>query len=164
MDQFRNEPINLLEIGLWCPYFPGASIKAWSEYFKNSNYFGIDIVDCTQEASEKIHIGIVDQTSEAELKAYIDDKPKFKFIIDDGCHEEQAILTSLSVLFPKLENGGVYFIEDLHVVNSSIIKNMVNEGKIKTNKISKESCDYINENIKTCKFELNEKLCIIIKK
>jgi hypothetical protein len=163
MESFKNDEINFLEIGLWCPFFPGASVKAWNQYFTKMNYFGVDIVDCTHLNSEKIKISIVDQRNTLQLKNFISDKEKFKFIIDDGCHEEDAIIISLGNLFPHLESGGVYFIEDLHVVNKE------NLYKLKTKNFFSEYLNieqnkYINDNILDCHFELNDKLCVIVKK
>ena len=159
----RNDKIDLLEIGLWCPYFPGSSVRAWSRYFTNATYYGIDIVDCTQLESDTAKIAIVDQKSEEQLSNYIKDKPKFKFIIDDGCHEEDAIAISLGTLFPQLESGGVYFIEDLHVVDKTRLFNLVNKT-FTSDFISDEKVKYINDNIDKCYFTTGDKLCVIYKK
>jgi hypothetical protein len=37
---------------------------------------------------------------------------KFDFIIDDGSHRNQDILKSFNFLFPKLNEGWVYIVED----------------------------------------------------
>jgi hypothetical protein len=163
MEKYRNKEINMLEIGLWCPYFPGSSVKAWDKYFSKFNYYGIDIVDCKQLSSDRINIDIVDQKNEKQLENYLKDKPDFKFIIDDGCHEEDAITISLGTLFDKLESGGIYFIEDLHVVDKTRLYKL-KDKKFDSKFISKEKIKYINENIKECYFDCNDKLCIIIKK
>lgn len=163
MEPFRKEKINLLEIGLWCPFFPGASVKAWNEYFEKAKYYGIDIVDCRHLNSDRSQIDIVDQTSKNMLEEYIKNKPKFKFIIDDGCHEASAIIRSLASLFPHLESGGVYFIEDLHVVDKTKIYNLLDKN-FYCESLTKEENDYINQNIKNCYLFCEEKICVIIKK
>jgi hypothetical protein len=163
MKSFRNDEVNFLEIGLWCPFFPGASVKAWNEYFTKVNYFGIDIVDCTHLSDEKVKISIVDQRNVSQLKTFISDKEKFKFIIDDGCHEEDAIIISLGNLFPHLESGGVYFIEDLHVVNKENLYKLRTKNFF-SDYLTVEQNEYINDNILDCHFELEDKLCIIRKK
>ena len=163
MSDYRDKEINFLEIGLWCPYFPGASVKAWNEYFTNLNYYGIDIVDCTQLNSEKISISIVDQRNSDQINNFLSDKNKFKFIIDDGCHEEDAIIISLGNFFKSLENGGIYFIEDLHVVDKTVLYTL-KEKKFNSHYLTTEQNKYINENISDCFFELDDKLCVIIKK
>ena len=80
MEDSRDENFSMLEIGLWCPFFPGSSVKGWNEYFPNNKYYGIDIEDCTHFNNDKIQISIIDQTSEYMLTKYITDKPKQIFI------------------------------------------------------------------------------------
>lgn len=164
MEKFRDDEINMLEIGIWSPYYPGASVKAWTEYFPNANFYGVDIVeDCRQLHGGKVNIDIVDQRSEEQLQKYLLDKPKFKFIIDDGCHEEDAIIISLGTLFPHLESGGIYYIEDLHVVNKSNLYYLFYK-KFKSHYLTQDKLDYINDNIDWCSFSPDGKLCIIKKK
>jgi len=163
MTPFRDENINFLEIGLWSPYYPGASIKAWTKYFTKVKFYGIDIVDCRHLTNDNINISMLDQSNESELNEFIEGKPKFKFIIDDGGHTEHMIIKSLGTLFPHLESGGVYFIEDLHVVDKKNLYKLINKN-FETNIISLDKIKYINENISSCYFTNNDKLCIIIKK
>jgi len=160
---YRHEPINVLEIGLWCPYFPGSSVRAWSRYFTKAIYYGVDIVDCKQLSKDRVNIDIVDQRNEESLNNFIKDKPKFKFIIDDGCHEEDAISISLGNLFPHLESGGVYFIEDLHVVDKTNLFKLV-DNNFTSKFISEDKVKYINDNVEKCYFTNNDKLCVIYKK
>jgi len=163
-EKLRNEEFNLLEIGIWSPYYPGASVRAWTEYFTKVNFYGIDIMeDCKQLSKDKVNIDIVDQTSEQALSEYIKDKPLFKVIIDDGCHEERAILISLGTLFPHLESGGFYYIEDLHVVDKSRLYNLFWK-RMQTDCISQDKVDYIQSNMDWCSFSPDGKLLIIKKK
>jgi len=162
MEPYRDDKLSILEIGLWCPFFPGASVKAWNRYFTNATYYGIDIVDCRHLQKENVHIDIVDQKSEWGLENYVSDKDKFKFIIDDGCHQEDAITISLGCLFPRLESGGTYFIEDLHVVDKTNLYKLCDKT-FSTNFISSEKISYINSNIDNCVFSKDEKLCMITK-
>lgn len=163
MEPYRNDKFNFLEIGIWCPYFPGSSVKSWPEYFTNATYYGVDIVDCRHLAKDRVNIDIVDQRSPESLLKFMKDKSKFKFIMDDGCHEEDAIIISLGHLFPLLESGGVYFIEDLHVVNKTNLYKLLTKN-FASKFIEQEKADYINKNIKNCYFEKNEKMLIIHKK
>jgi hypothetical protein len=163
MSPNRNDKFSLLEIGIWCPYFPGSSVKSWPQYFENATYYGIDIVDCRQLEADRVKIDIVYQRSPSSITRFIKDKPKFKFIIDDGCHEEDAIVISLGHLFPMLESGGVYFIEDLHVVDKTNLYKLINKN-FNTHYIDQDKVNYINNNIEKCYFENNDKLLIIHKK
>jgi len=163
MNAYRDDKFNLLEIGIWCPYFPGSSVKSWPQYFQNATYYGVDIVDCRHLESDRIKIDIVDQRKPESLSRFVKDKQKFKFIVDDGCHEEDAIIISLGFLFPMLESGGVYFIEDLHVVDKTFLSKLIDKN-FTSKYIDQEKIDYINENIEKCYFENDNKLLIIHKK
>jgi len=162
-ESYRNEEINFLEIGIWCEFFPGASIRAWNKYFKKCDYFGVDIVDCTNQNTDKITNFIVDQKNSRQLQDLITKIPELDFIVDDGCHQEDAIIISLGNLFPHLKSGGYYFIEDLHVVNDINLKKLVDK-KFTTKYLNQEKIDYINNNIDKCEFVSDEKMCIIRKK
>jgi hypothetical protein len=94
---------------------------------------------------------------------YLKDKPKFKFIIDDGCHEEDAIIISLGELFPHLESGGIYYIEDLHVVDKTTLYGLFYK-RFYSPIISLDKNKYINDNLDWCSFSPDGKLCIIKKK
>ena len=67
---------------------------------------------------DKFLIG--DQGNQTTLKQWIDashaESTKFDVIIDDGGHENAQIYESFNALFgPALVDGGLYFIEDMHV-------------------------------------------------
>lgn len=163
MSPYRDKEINFLEIGIWSPFYPGASVKAWTKYFNNVNFYGLDIEDCSHLSNDKIRIFVGDQSNEDFLKTVTDTTPNFRFIIDDGAHTDLHIIKSLGTLFHKLESGGIYFIEDLHVVNKTDLFKLVDK-KFDTNLLDKEKIEYINNNIESCYFTNNDKLCVIVKK
>ena len=162
MESFRNEQFNLLEIGICCPFFPGASLRAWYRYFTNAQLFGLDIIECSKFCNDRVRTFVIDQTSESQLENFKRIAPKFTFMIDDGCHDERAITISLGTLFSHLESGGIYFIEDLHVVNKTNLLKLVDK-KFTSPYISQEKIDYINANIAEATFSDNQKMCIIRK-
>ena len=55
-EKIKNEKLNILEIGV----ADGKSIKAWSDYFPNSNIIGIDIkkIDIVEKKLNKSNIHI----------------------------------------------------------------------------------------------------------
>jgi hypothetical protein len=163
MSPYRDKEINFLEIGIWSPYYPGASIKSWTRYFSNINFYGLDIEDCRHLSNDKIKIFVGDQSNEEFLKNVVDVSPNYRFIIDDGAHTDLHIIKSLGHLFPKLESGGIYFIEDLHVVNKTELYKLIDKN-FKSSLLDDEKLQYINDNIQSCYFTNNDKLCVIIKK
>jgi len=101
----RNAPLNILEVGTQ----RGGTLLAWKEYFPNANVIGVDIVDVVPE---KYRVDTVTRVI-SDIKKYETDT-EFDIIIDDGSHVQSDVLTSFDTLFPKLKDGGIYFVEDLH--------------------------------------------------
>lgn len=104
---------NLLEIGVW----HGDSLRMWNEYNPEMKIWGIDndksVLNHIQP-SGNISITIGSQSDKDVLSLVASSAGQFRFIIDDGSHNLDDILASFGYLYPFLEKGGVYFIEDLH--------------------------------------------------
>jgi hypothetical protein len=98
----------LLEIGVW----KGDSIKMWKEYNPELIVHGIDIAPlCTD--CENVHVG--NQSDGIFLLGVLGKiiQP-IHYIIDDGSHRHEDIVSSFMHLYPNLVDEGHYFIEDLH--------------------------------------------------
>ena len=91
----------------------GASLLALSSYFFNSKVYGLDIIEKKFLNSNKIKTFTIDQSNQEELGNFAKKNEKFDLIIDDGSHFGEHQVNSFKTLFPYLENGGVYIIEDL---------------------------------------------------
>ncbi len=110
--QLRDEPITLLEIGVW----EGASMAMWREYFSRAAIVGVD-VDTGRARNDYIegtHIRQADVTDEAALRRVIDEFGSFDVVIDDGAHLSHISRNSFRLLWPHVTPGGIYCIEDLH--------------------------------------------------
>jgi hypothetical protein len=106
----RGSVFNLLEIGVHM----GASLKMWRDYFPNAQIHGIDNVPQKKELeSDRITIHIGSQDNRAFLHDVAYANP-FDIIIDDGSHMMEHQIISFETLFPCLNRGGLYIIEDLH--------------------------------------------------
>jgi len=106
---FKDKPVRILEIGVQ----NGGSLHMWQEYFPNAEkIIGIDIdQQCKRFESDKIEIYIGKQ----EDKKFIDSIPgEFDIVIDDGGHTMKQQQSSFKFLFPRVKDGGLYVIEDLH--------------------------------------------------
>lgn len=112
-EKLKNEKLNILEIGV----ADGKSIRAWSDYFSNSNIIGIDInkIDSAEKKLNKanIHIHQGSQSDENFIIKIINEYKKFHIIIDDGSHYPKDVIKSFHLLFPSLELNGFYFVEDM---------------------------------------------------
>lgn len=109
--KFRDTPVKFLEIGIG----GGGSLQMWKDYFgKHAQIFGIDInKNCFYE-EEQIVITIGSQEDRVFLRQFINDWSSFDIILDDGGHTMSQQIISLEELYPALNNGGVYMIEDIH--------------------------------------------------
>lgn len=141
-DRIRNENLNVLEIGIGTmtpnvcssmkyymsdDYCPGASLRAWRDYFKNSNIYGMDNQQDTQFTDDRIVTYLCDSTHETAVNnLMIDVNVKFDIIIDDGYHYDEAQKKTLVNFLPYLKDGGIYVIEDIYV-GSNLTTNGPNE-------------------------------------
>lgn len=146
-DKMKNEQLNVLEIGIgtmqpnaissmkhYMPdtYKPGASHRAWRDYFVNSSIYGMDIQPDTQFAEDRLKTFLVDSTNADAVKNVMQElNIKFDIIIDDGWHWDTAQKNTLTNFFPYLKENGIYVIEDIYPnsnLNSStpqVIKNII---------------------------------------
>lgn len=116
-EKLRNDPINILEIGI----FKGDSIKAWLDYFPNATIFGIDLF--TRITPEDIDIlnhprvkWLQGDSTKIEIKEKIMlawPDITFDIIIDDGLHTPYANRETFNNIFPMCKKNGFYYIEDV---------------------------------------------------
>lgn len=106
---WRYKKFNLLEIGI----LNGSSLKLWKNYFPNAQITGIDInPECKKYEEEKISVRIGNQIDVSFLSSLVKEK-KYDIIIDDGSHIWDHLVISFEFLFPHLNEGGIYCMEDL---------------------------------------------------
>jgi cephalosporin hydroxylase len=136
----RNKPIKILEIGI----LNGGSLEMWRYYFPEATIVGIDInPSCKQHEQEGINVRIGDQTDETFLQSLIDEFGTFDLIIDDGSHHVAHVNKTFQFLFPKLADGGTYFIEDTHAAYWDSHGGSIKEPE-SINNVAKEMIDSIN--------------------
>lgn len=94
---------------------PGASLRAWRDYFPNAQIVGADIDSRILFDDVRISTYQVDQTDPASVQAlWAQAKPSsFDLMIDDGLHTFAAGVCLLEASFPRLKPGGIYVIEDV---------------------------------------------------
>jgi hypothetical protein len=93
-------------------YAPGASLRAWRDYFPNAQIYGIDVQPDTQFSEARISTMLCDSTDIGAVAQVLDNK-SFNVIIDDGSHDNEDQLITLANLWSCLDRGGTYVIEDL---------------------------------------------------
>ena len=110
---YRDKPIRLLEIGV----AEGPSLALWSRYFTQASIVGadIDLARCKLPLPERCRLWEMNQASHESLVNMALHLAPWDIIIDDGSHDAQHQITSFKALWPFLNAGGLYCIEDLHV-------------------------------------------------
>lgn len=113
--KFKFKKMNVLEIGVGGyddPFRGGNSLRMWKSYFPFSKIFSIDIYDKSKLQENRIKIYQGSQVDTVLLDKICEEVGTFDLIIDDGSHINEHVIQSFEYLFPKLNKGGYYVIED----------------------------------------------------
>lgn len=116
-EPLRNNPIKLVEVGVG----GGESIRAWLEYFPNAFVYGVDLVSNTNEwntPGAKTHprytFACGNQSDEKLWKKFTEVYGgDWDVICDDGSHNSKDMAITFGSLWPYLNSGGIYELEDL---------------------------------------------------
>ncbi len=108
----KNKPFKFLEIGI----NKGSGVRLWESYFENAELHFIDIsLDHVNYFSDRSQYHIADQANPEQLLEVVRKVGgKFDIIIDDGGHTMTQQIVNFTTLFPYLNSGGMYIVEDLH--------------------------------------------------
>jgi len=103
--------LNILEIGS----FYGNASAALFFYFKKSKIYGADInPDMFKYKADRVESLYVNSNSLSSIKKeLINKKIKFDIIIEDASHMLKDQIISLFFLFPILNKGGYFIVEEL---------------------------------------------------
>lgn len=107
--------LRILELGV----LGGNSLRLWRMLFPNSHVVGVDstpdIRSNVGEVDGKTHVYVGNQTDQDLLLKLDQMHGPFDLVIDDGSHAYEDMLVSAITLLPRLQFGGMYFIEDINV-------------------------------------------------
>jgi hypothetical protein len=103
---FRLKKIRILEIGI----DSGLSLQLWKDYFIDAEIIGVDIKVPNINSECKMVCG--DATDPNTFEGL----GNFDIIIDDGSHLFKHQIKTFNILFPKLNVGGIYIIEDVRKI------------------------------------------------
>jgi len=105
-------PLRLLEIGVR----HGGSLELWRQYFgPSATIVGIDIDPrCADAGREDLPVHIGSQADPTFLRSVVTGMGGVDIVVDDGSHVARHQRASLDTLFPLLEDGGIYVVEDTH--------------------------------------------------
>ncbi|MEY4334492.1 MAG: virus Omega [Bacteroidota bacterium] len=100
---FRDNAKKVLEIGI----NNGHSLMMWNEYFYNADIIGVDL------RIPNIDINCLMIQGDATDPETFRNLNSLDVIVDDGSHKLNHQLESFEILFPLLNDGGIYIIEDI---------------------------------------------------
>jgi hypothetical protein len=111
-EKYRGLEVRFLEIGV----SKGGSLRMWREYLgPKAVIYGIDIdQNCSRFNGVHGEVRIGSQDDADFLSAVVLEMGGIDVVLDDGSHYMPHVTSSIKILFPKLNNGGTYLIEDLH--------------------------------------------------
>lgn len=110
LENYRNTSNTVIEIGV-CH---GHSLRMWREFFTQANVVGVDLYDRNANCTGcEIKIG------DATKRSTFDQYSNIDVVIDDGSHEIAHQLATFEILWPKLNPGGIYLIEDIRDIDAS---------------------------------------------
>jgi cephalosporin hydroxylase len=111
LERFIGKQFTLLEIGTCY----GGSLQIWKKYFgPNVKIIGIDIDPRTKFEESQIYTEVGSQSDPEFLATILNRYGTPDVIIDDGSHIQNDVMSSFINLYPRLNDGGVYVIEDTH--------------------------------------------------
>jgi hypothetical protein len=143
----KYDKMNILEIGI----LNGSSLKILSEFFPNATIYAIDInTDYVNNYyGNNIKTFKCSQDDEKEFNKLFNEI-MFDIIIENGSHLTMYQIKSLGILFPYLNDGGLYICENLH---TSFRNNFINSKTkpydmlVEYKKNKKIICSDLNENV-----------------
>lgn len=121
---YRNEPVNFLEMGLQIggPELGHSqdrattdlpSVRMWLDYFTQAQIWGLDVSDFSWFSHARFSFVRCDMDARANIAAAADAMPPMDIMIDDASHASHHQQFAFLDLFPRLNDGGLYIIEDL---------------------------------------------------
>lgn len=107
-------PTRILEIGVQ----RGDDFLVWQSRYPKAKLYGIDIDRNAFALGVKVFYG--DQGDASFLWSVVQDiGAPLSLVVDDGSHRYGDITASFGALWPSVEPGGCYVIEDLHAMTES---------------------------------------------
>jgi hypothetical protein len=104
----------MLEIGIQ----NGGSLDVWTIYFRDALVIvGCDInPDCARlcYADPRVTVVVGDANTDEVERRIAAASPQFDLILDDGSHRSGDMIRSFARYFPRLVDGGLFVVEDVH--------------------------------------------------
>lgn len=94
---------------------PGASLRAWRDYFPNAHIFGVDVDERILFQEDRISTARVDQTDAQSVRTFFLNSGihSVDIMIDDGLHTFEAGVSLFESAHGWLSQDAIYVIEDV---------------------------------------------------
>ena len=104
--------VKMLEIGV----SKGGSLGLWRKFLgSDAVIFGVDVdLNCSRHDGEFASVRIGSQDDARFLRTVVAEMGGIDVVLDDGSHIARHQRASFDVLFPLLNEGGIYIIEYMH--------------------------------------------------
>jgi hypothetical protein len=109
--RWRGDRLTMLEIGVW----RGRSLRMWQGYFPRATVVGLDIDPRAAESAAGFKVFVGSQDDARLLDQVVHEHPDLRLVVDDGSHVNTVTIRTFEHLFPLLQSGGIYAIEDMGV-------------------------------------------------
>lgn len=111
LSAYRGQPVKVFEIGT----YHGGGLDLLSHYLgPQAQVYGMDIEMGSERVGEPHTVIVGDQSDPDWLQRMSQAYGPFDIVIDDGGHTMKQQIVSAETLFPLLNDGGVYIVEDCH--------------------------------------------------
>ena len=123
----KHSALNILEVGIGYGNqgaTNGGSIKLWKDYFPNATVHALDILPINRiwdgiKEDPRIQLYTSFDAYNANLVKtnFVDKNLKFDFVIDDGPHSLESMVSFINLYLPLLTDDGILIIEDIQQYN-----------------------------------------------
>jgi hypothetical protein len=138
----------------------GQSLRLWEEYFPNASIFGVDINPlCKKHETDRIKVFIGDQNDHEFLQDLRQRLGPIDILLDDGSHVTRHQIATFDVLYPSIQPGGLFIIEDL-ICSYEEVMNVIDvrkewPGGMKYNKKTDDLKNYRSEFVEFIEEKVN---------
>jgi hypothetical protein len=129
---------------------PGASLRAWRDYFFNSLIYGADIEEGLLLCENRIETFRCDQNKPEDVSAMWTNPnllhKSFDLIVDDGEHNFNSNICFMKNSLHKVRHGGYYICEDLNPSTAKMFRDKIHELMSENDDFSFEILDINSKN------------------